>query len=70
MKVPFSWLNELVELDQDINTLSDQLTFIGLEVESVETLGSEFDGVVAGVVTHVQQHPNACLLYTSPSPRD
>ena len=62
MKVPFSWLNELVELDQDINTLSDQLTFIGLEVESVETLGSEFDGVVAGVVTHVQQHPNADKL--------
>ena len=62
MKVPFSWLNELVELDQDINTLSDQLTFIGLEVESVEILGSEFDGVVAGVVTHIQQHPNADKL--------
>ena len=48
MKVPVSWLNELVKVDTDLEGLSDRLTFAGLEVEAIETVGSDFAGVVAG----------------------
>ena len=62
MKVPLSWLNELVKVDADLEGLSDRLTFAGLEVESIETVGSDFAGVVAGRVVEVKPHPNADTL--------
>ena len=62
MKVPVSWLNELVKVDADLEGLSDRLTFAGLEVEAIETVGSDFAGVVAGRVVAVEPHPNADTL--------
>ncbi|MFL2876586.1 MAG: phenylalanine--tRNA ligase subunit beta [Pontiellaceae bacterium] len=62
MKVPVSWLNELVKVDADLEGLSDRLTFAGLEVEAIETVGSDFAGVVAGRVVEVEPHPNADTL--------
>ena len=62
MKVPVSWLHELVKVDTDLAGLSDRLTFAGLEVEAIETVGSDFAGVVAGRVVAVEPHPNADTL--------
>ena len=59
MKVPVRWLQSLVEVDTDLEALSDRLTFAGLEVEAIETIGDTFDGVVAGKVTEILPHPNA-----------
>jgi phenylalanyl-tRNA synthetase beta chain len=59
MKVPVRWLQSLVEVDADLEALSDRLTFAGLEVEAIETIGDTFDGVVAGKVTEILSHPNA-----------
>ena len=41
---------KLVKVDADLEALSDRLTFAGLEVEAIETIGDTFDGVVAGKV--------------------
>ena len=62
MKFPLSWLKELVDFEDTIEGLSDKLTFAGLEVEQIETIGGTFDGVVVGKVTAVEPHPNADKL--------
>ena len=62
MKVPVSWLKEYVEFEDTIEGLADKLTFAGLEVEAIETIGSDFAGVVVGEVLAVEPHPDADKL--------
>jgi len=62
MKFALSWLKEFVDFDDTIAGLSDKLTFAGLEVEHIETLGGTFDGVVVGEVLAIEPHPNADKL--------
>ena len=62
MKFALSWLKEFVDFDDTIENLSDRLTFAGLEVEQIETLGGSFDGVVVGQVTQIEPHPDADKL--------
>jgi len=62
MKVPVSWLKEYVDFDDTIEGLADKLTFSGLEVEAIETIGSDFEGVVVGEVVKIEPHPNADKL--------
>ncbi len=62
MKVPVSWLKEYVDFEDTIEGLSDKLTFAGLEVEAIETIGSDFPGVVVGEITNIEPHPGADKL--------
>ncbi len=62
MKLPLSWLREYVEFDAAPEALAEKLTFAGLEVESVQRVGSDFAGLVVGEVLSVQPHPNADRL--------
>jgi len=62
MKFPLSWLKELVDFDDTLEGLSDKLTFAGLEVEQIETIGGTFDGVVVGEILTIEPHPNADKL--------
>ena len=62
MKFPLSWLKELVDFEDTLEGLSDKLTFAGLEVEQIETIGGTFDGVVVGEIVAVEPHPNADKL--------
>lgn len=62
MKVPVSWLKEYVDFEDTIEGLADKLTFSGLEVEAIETIGSDFAGVVVGEVLQVEPHPGADKL--------
>jgi len=62
MKVPVSWLKEYVDFEDTIEGLADKLTFAGLEVEAIETIGSDFEGVVVGEVINVEPHPGADKL--------
>ncbi len=62
MNVPVSWLKEYVDFKDTIEGLADKLTFAGLEVEAIETIGSDFAGVVVGEVLAVEPHPDADKL--------
>ena len=52
MKFPESWLREHVPLDADRATLAATLTAIGLEVEAVNEIGGNLDGVVVAQGRH------------------
>jgi phenylalanyl-tRNA synthetase beta chain len=62
MKVPVSWLKEYVDFEDTIEGLADKLTFAGLEVEAIETIGADFEGVVVGEILNVEPHPGADKL--------
>jgi phenylalanyl-tRNA synthetase beta chain len=65
MKVPISWLNEYVDVaDLSVKALSDALTFSGIEVEGVETVGAALDDhFVVGEVLTCTAHPNSDHLH-------
>ena len=62
MRTPISWLKDYVSLDDSLDGLVESLTFAGIEVEEIETVGSDCPGVVVGEVTSVDPHPNADRL--------
>jgi phenylalanyl-tRNA synthetase beta chain len=62
MKFSEAWLREWVNPAIDTNTLSEQLSMAGLEVDSIETVAGEFTGVVVGQVIECGPHPDADKL--------
>jgi phenylalanyl-tRNA synthetase beta chain len=62
MKVTLSWLKQYVDVDWPPDELANQLTMLGLEVESVQKLGGEFEGIVVAQVVTRDKHPNADKL--------
>jgi len=62
MKVSLKWLADYVDIDMPPKELAHRLTMAGLEVESVESIGSDWQGVSVGLVTRVAPHPNADRL--------
>src|SRR5207245_10975164 len=62
MKVTFNWLKNYVDFDWSPEVLSERLTMLGLEVEGVEKIGGEFEGVVVAQVITKDKHPNADKL--------
>jgi len=62
MKFSENWLREWVNPAIDTETLLDQLTMAGLEVEGMEAAGPVLSGVVVGEVVAKEQHPNADKL--------
>ncbi|HNW06146.1 MAG: phenylalanine--tRNA ligase subunit beta [Verrucomicrobia bacterium] len=62
MKVTFNWLKQYVEFDWSPAELAERLTMLGLEVENVQKLEGEFEGVVVAQVVTKDKHPNADKL--------
>ncbi len=62
MKVSFNWLKQYVDFNWSPEELAERLTMLGLEVEGVQKLGGEFEGVVVGQVITKDKHPNADKL--------
>jgi phenylalanyl-tRNA synthetase beta chain len=62
VKVPLSWLKEYVDWEGSAQDLADRLTFSGSEVESVETVGSDYEGIRVAEVTGIRPHPRAAGL--------
>jgi len=62
MKISYSWLKKYIETDLSPEEAAEKLTLTGLEVEDVETFGSDFDGFVVGNVLKVMDHPYADQL--------
>ncbi|MEW8026972.1 MAG: phenylalanine--tRNA ligase subunit beta [Candidatus Thiodiazotropha sp.] len=62
MKFSEAWLREWVDPSVATRELADQLSMAGLEVDSVESVAADFNGVVVGEVLSREQHPDADKL--------
>ena len=62
MKVTLNWLKQYVDFDWSPEELRERLTMLGLEVEGIQKLGGEFEGVVVAQVITRDKHPNADKL--------
>ena len=66
MKLPLSWLNDYVKVDDiDPKELAERLTRAGLQVESIETVGGTplSDLIVVAEVVACEAHPNSDHLH-------
>ncbi len=59
MKVLLSWLQEFAPVDGDPADISDQLSALGLAVESMSVVGEGLDGIVVARVLELAPHPDA-----------
>ena len=62
MRIPLSWLRELVDVQLTPQQLADALTLRGLEVRGVERWGSAWNNMVVGELLEVGPHPRADRL--------
>lgn len=65
MKISYNWIKQFLEIDLPSEQVSEILTDLGLEVESVithESVRGGLEGVVLGEVLNCSQHPNADRL--------
>jgi phenylalanyl-tRNA synthetase beta chain len=64
MKVPVSWLRDYVDIAVDVEELAERMTLAGLEVASIDHIGSGWDPerIFVGEVLRVEKHPNADRL--------
>src|SRR5437868_2566463 len=62
MKVTLNWLRQYVDFDWSPDQLAERLTMLGLEVEGIQKLSGEFEGVVVAQVITRDKHPNADKL--------
>ncbi|MGZ3820071.1 MAG: phenylalanine--tRNA ligase subunit beta [Mucilaginibacter sp.] len=65
MKISYNWLKQFIDTDKTPEQISQILTGIGLEVESLEKVQAVpggLEGLVIGYVKECHQHPNADRL--------
>jgi len=62
MKVTLNWLRQYVDFSDSADELGERLTMLGMEVEGVQKLGGEFEGIVVAEVLTRDKHPNADKL--------
>ena len=62
MKITFDWLKDHLSINLKEEKLLEQLTNIGLEVESVENLSKDLDFFKVAKIIKTEKHPNADRL--------
>ncbi|MEI6083949.1 MAG: phenylalanine--tRNA ligase subunit beta [Verrucomicrobiota bacterium] len=63
MKFTYNWLKQYVDFDWSPQQLAEKLTFAGIEVEDIVTLGGKIpEQVVIGQILASEKHPNADKL--------
>ena len=62
MKFTLSWLKEHLDTDASVEAISDRLTAIGLEVESVTNPGAALQDFIVGEIVTAEKHPQADRL--------
>ena len=65
MKVPLSWLRELVDITLPLDELVHRLNMSGTEVEDVIEVGKAWEGIAVATVVTLDPHPNADSLYVT-----
>jgi phenylalanyl-tRNA synthetase beta chain len=62
MKVTFHWLRQYVDFDWSPAELTERLTMLGLEAESVHKIGGEFEGIVIAQILTKDKVPGSDKL--------
>ena len=62
MKFTLDWLKDHLETSKDLKTITDTLTNIGLEIESVEDKSEVFKNFTVAEVIKAEKHPDADKL--------
>ena len=62
MKITYNWLKQYVDYSDTPEQLGEDLTMLGLEVESLERVGGGYEGIVVAEVVTRDVHPNADRL--------
>jgi phenylalanyl-tRNA synthetase beta chain len=62
MKVTLNWVKQYVDFNWSAEELAERLTMLGIEVEGVQKVAGEFDGIVVAQVITRDKHPNADKL--------
>lgn len=76
MKYSYNWLREISGTKKTADELASILTMHSFELDGMEKIGGNFDGVVVGKILEIKKHPNADKLQlvkveigkTSPQP--
>ncbi|HTU64318.1 MAG TPA: phenylalanine--tRNA ligase subunit beta [Steroidobacteraceae bacterium] len=59
MRVPLTWLADLVDVQWSAKELGSRLTMSGFELEAIETAAPPFSGVVVAEIVEAVRHPQA-----------
>jgi len=62
VRVPLSWLREMVDVDMEPEVLAERLTLLGMEVKGIDRIGSEWSDVIVGELLEVAPHPGSSKL--------
>jgi phenylalanyl-tRNA synthetase beta chain len=62
MRLSLSWLKEYLPVRPSVAEIVEALTFAGVEVESVEQRGADFEKVIVAQIESFEPHPNADRL--------
>lgn len=62
MLVSWNWLNELLDIPVDIDTIAEKLTVTGNEIESIEAPCEKLSGVIVAKITKLEDHPSSDKL--------
>ncbi len=62
MKFTLKWLKEHLDTEASVREITDTLTRIGLELESVEDRAAELAAFKVAYVKEARRHPNADRL--------
>lgn len=62
MRVPLSWLRDIVDVDLTPEALAERLTLLGMEVKGIIRWGEDWRNVVVGELLSVERHPRADRL--------
>lgn len=62
MKISESWLREWINPALNTQEIANQLTMLGLEIDSISKAASDFTGVIVAKVTETKKHPEADRL--------
>ena len=62
MKVTLNWLKQYVDFDWSAEELRERLNMLGLEVEGMQKISGEFEGIIVAQILSSEKHPNADKL--------
>ena len=59
MKAPLSWLQDFVDINVDLETLTRTMIMHGLGIEGIERVYGAYDSIVVGKLLKIMPHENS-----------